>query len=115
MKEGLTLAKIDQKYIYLERPTTNQPLPDLQRLIKKDFQIKTRDDAHIIETVLDILYPITNRYAYDSFKGKTIRQKGNQWLFIRDRYFRDLKGFIFETDDDGNILAVSFSPNIPDD
>jgi len=109
-KEGITLAKVNQQYIYLEHPTTNQPLPDLQRLLKKSFQIKTLD-----ETALNILYPIQNRYAYDNLKGKAIRQKGNQWFFIRNTFFRDLKGFIFNTDDDGNILAISFSVNIPDD
>ncbi len=113
-REGLTMAKVDQQYIYLEQPTTHQFLPDFQRLFKKNVQIKTLGDARIIEAALNILYPITNQYAYDSLKDTTIRKKGDQWFFIRDMYFRQLKGFIFKTDDEGNILAVSYSPNIPD-
>ncbi len=112
-KEGITLAKVDQEYIYLEQPTTDQPVPDLQRLIKKSFQIKTLDDARMIETALDILYPTTSRYTYGSLRGNTIRQQGNQWFFIRDRFFSDLEGFIFKTNDDGNILSVSYSLNLP--
>ena len=111
-REGLTIAKVDQQYIYLEQPTTNQFLPDLQRLLKKNALIKSMEDARIIEAALNILYPATNQYAYDNLKGKTIRQEGNQWFFIRGTYFKDLKGFIFKTDENGTILAISYSLNL---
>ncbi|OQX35680.1 MAG: hypothetical protein B0D91_10425, partial [Oceanospirillales bacterium LUC14_002_19_P2] len=80
-REGLTIAKVDQQYIYLEQPTTSQFLPDFQRLFKKSVQIKTLEDARTIEAALNILYPITNEYAYNSLKDKTIRKEGNQWFF----------------------------------
>ncbi|GAA4651179.1 hypothetical protein GCM10023116_34620 [Kistimonas scapharcae] len=112
-REGLTIAKVDQQYIYLEQPTTSQFLPDFQRLFKKGVQIKTPEDARTIEAALNILYPITNEHAYNSLKDKTIRKEGNQWFFIRDMFFRELKGFIFKTDDNGNILSISYSLKIP--
>ena len=110
--EGLTMAKVDQQYIYLEQPTDSQFLPEFQRLFKKSFQIKTMEDARLIEAALNILYPITNQYAYSSLKDTTIRKQGDQWFFIRDTFFRKLKGFIFKTDSDGNILTVSYSPSL---
>ncbi|OQX33458.1 MAG: hypothetical protein B0D91_14370 [Oceanospirillales bacterium LUC14_002_19_P2] len=34
-------------------------------------------------------------------------------FFIRDMFFRELKGFIFKTDDNGNILSISYALKIP--
>ncbi len=113
--ESETILAIQKdKVITLEGPSTNQPMPELQQLLNKEFQLKTRQDASTLEETLDILYPVRSGYGSDDIEHKAIRQNGNQWLFIRGVFFRDLKGYIFETDDKGNILSVNFSLEIPD-
>ena len=100
--------------IEIDKPSTNQPVPELKKFLKIDFQLKSRQDASILEEALDILYPIREEYGSEDIEHKAIRQNGNQWLFIRGVFFRDLKGFIFKTDNNGNILSVDYSLEIPD-
>ncbi|OQX33456.1 MAG: hypothetical protein B0D91_14360 [Oceanospirillales bacterium LUC14_002_19_P2] len=108
------LAMQKGQVIEIDRPSTNQPVPELKKFLKKDFQLKSRQDASILEEALDILYPISEGYGSEDMEHKAIRQNGNQWLFIRGVFFRDLMGFIFETDNSGNILSVDYSLEIPD-
>ncbi|WP_345194028.1 hypothetical protein, partial [Kistimonas scapharcae] len=114
-ESAVILAMQKGRVIEIDNPSTNQPVPELKKCLKKDFQLKTRQDASILEAALDILYPIREGYGSEDMEHKAIRQNGNQWLFIRGVFFRDLMGFIFETDNSGNILSVDYSLEIPDD
>ena len=109
----MMLAIQNDQVIELEDPSTNQSVPELKAILKTDFRLKTQQDAAFLEEALDILYPIEVGFGREDLEHKAIQQKGNQWFFIRGVFFRDLKGFVFQTDDSGNILSVDYSLEIP--
>ena len=93
-------------------PSTNQPCPELQKLIKKRFTLKTEQDAKAVEAVLDALYPISDSFGGRDKKAKKIVRTGNGFTFVRGEFFKALKGFLFETDANGSIVRVSHSLEI---
>ena len=93
----------------LPRPSTNQACPWLKELIKKDFKLKTEKDAEILEAALDTLYPISDGFGGKDKKAKAIRKQDGRIVFIRGEFFKDLKGFVFQTDESGAITEVNYS------
>lgn len=112
--ENRTMAKMRGNFIYLESPTTDEPLPKLLGMLNKQFLLKTQKDAETIEAALDALYPISTTFGTEDLDKKAIRKKGNQWIFIRGAFFRNVKGFVFQTDANGHIQSVSYSLSIED-
>ncbi|KEI69373.1 hypothetical protein [Endozoicomonas elysicola] len=107
-----TLVKQGNKFIYLESPTTDEPLPKLFSMLNKQFMLKNQKDAQILEEALDTIYPISTSFGTEDLDKKAIRQEGNQWIFIRGGFFDKLMGFVFQTDSGGRIQSVSYSLNI---
>ena len=105
IKKGSAVTKISA-------PSTNQACPKLQGLIKKDFKLKTEQDAKTVEAALDELHPISDAFGAKDKKAKKIIQEGDGFIFVRGEFFKNLKGFIFKTDKDGSILNVSYSLKI---
>ncbi|GAA4651180.1 hypothetical protein GCM10023116_34630 [Kistimonas scapharcae] len=112
-EESALLTNLDGQMVELKAPTTNEPLPDLHRILNKDFQIKSPQDALLLEEALDILYPIRTTFGNEDLNQKAVLENGNQWLFIRGAFFEDLKGFVFTTDASGNITDASYALRIP--
>ncbi|WP_419534316.1 hypothetical protein [Endozoicomonas sp.] len=110
--QNRTLVKQGNKFIYLESPTTNEPLPKLFSMLNKQFMLRTHKDAQVLEEALDTLYPISTSFGTKDLDKKEIRQEGNQWFFIRGEFFDNLMGFVFNTDASGQIQSVSYSLSI---
>lgn len=95
--------------VALKSPTTNESTPWLMDLIKKDFKLKTNEDAKTVEDALDVLYPISDSFGGKDLKAKAIKREDGQVTFIRGEFFDHLKGFIFEIDEKGTISKVHYS------
>ncbi len=93
----------------LERPSTNQACPWLKDLIRETFKLKTEEDAKTLEAALDTLYPVSDRFGGADKKAKAIKKGMNRFVFVRGEFFKDLKGFVFETDESGGISSVKYS------
>ncbi len=93
----------------LETPSTNQPCPWLKTMINKTFSLKTEANAKTLEAALDVLYPISDSFGGRDKKAKAIRRHGRTVTFVRGVFFKNLKGFVFETDENGSIVNVSYS------
>jgi hypothetical protein len=88
-------------------PMSTADMPDVVKLIKADFTIKAEADAHVFQSALDVIYPIDSNG--DDAGAKAIRHNGNQWIFIRGKFFDHFKGFIVTTDDGGKVTGVKWT------
>ena len=84
-------------------------MPDFKKLIKPQFKLKSDADAQALQSALDVLFPITER---DDQAAKTIKHGGNQWTFVRGKFFEKSRGFIVDTSSDGSVTGVKYSLEI---
>ena len=85
-----------------EQLTTDMELPLLLSLVKKDFLLKDEAGAKLFETALNTLYPVR-----DSEKGDVKHlKKGNQWIFLRGKFFDDQTAVLVTIDAKGVITKL---------
>jgi len=90
-------------------PSTTTDMPDLVKLLKSDFTLKSDADAQVFQDALDTLYPIDTTFNKDDLNAKGIRHDGNQWTFVRGKFFDHFKGFIVTTDVGGKVTGVKWT------
>ena len=106
----MSLALNQGKFVDLETNGTNQKMPVLLSVVKKDFKLKSESDAKVFQEALDKVYPIR---GFGSDKDvKAIKKTDAGWTFIRGKFFKNLSGFIIKTDAAGSIKAIDFSLRI---
>ncbi|MFT5131415.1 MAG: hypothetical protein ACI8W8_005051 [Rhodothermales bacterium] len=110
--EKIKFVKDGDAFSTITRPSTNEKCPELKALIKKDFRLKTEEDAKALEAALDALYPLSEHFGGKDKKAKAIRRTANSVTFVRGEFFKDFKGYVFETDDNGAIVEVRYSLGI---
>ena len=104
----LMLVRVDDHFVIPEDTATNKSMPILKSLLKKDLRFKNMKDAQMIQDALDSIYKIK---SISDKNAKGIKQKGDEWVFIRGKFFDKYKGFIFKTED-GVIIEVKYSLRI---
>jgi len=105
---NLMLVRVDDHFVIPEDTATNKSMPILKSLLKKDLRFKNMKDAQMIQDALDSIYKIK---SISDKNAKEIKQKGDEWVFIRGKFFDNHKGFIFKTTD-GVIVEVKYSLRI---
>ncbi len=103
--ETEVVARLGDKIVQITLPSETAPIPGLKELVKPDFKLSSDADAHALQDVFDILYPVDS----DGAKVKTIRHEGDTWTFVRGKFFEHLEGLIVKTDAKGTIESVSRS------
>ncbi len=83
--------------------------------VNKDFRLSTPDAAIRFQDLLDLFDP-WNQLDND----KAIFRQGNDWFFVRDKFFDDTKMFKVSTDPKGKVVSVLAADSnepveIPDD
>jgi len=68
-----------------EKFSTDMDLPQLFSVVKKGFLLKDEASAKLFEAALNTLYPVDEK----EMSGVKHMKKGNQWIFIRDKFFDD--------------------------
>jgi hypothetical protein len=106
----MSLAFHEGKFVNVESTTTTRPMPVLQSLVNKGFKLKTEADAKAFEEALDVLFPV--RSFGDDKKVKGVKKAAPGWHFIRGKFFKDLKGFVVETDGAGAITSIKYDLKI---
>ncbi len=94
-------------------PSTDADMPDLKAIVKPAFKIAADADAKTFEAALDLLYPINPDFGPDDLKAKTIKHAGDEWTFVRGKFFDHFKGFVIKTNPDGTIAGIRYSLQIP--
>ncbi|HSU68630.1 MAG TPA: hypothetical protein VLJ39_17245 [Tepidisphaeraceae bacterium] len=90
-------------------PSSTAEMPDLVKLLNPEFTLKSASDGKTFQDALDAIYPIDTTFNKDDVKAKATRHKGNQWTFIRGKFFDHFKGFIVTTDAAGHVTAVKWT------
>jgi hypothetical protein len=80
----------------------DKELPVLFSLLKKDFLIKDEAGAKLFEAALNELYPVKE----DEKAGLRHMKKGNQWIFIRGKFFDDYTAVIITASTAGNVSKI---------
>jgi hypothetical protein len=111
---GMTmlLARSGDRLINISTPSTDMELPDLKALLDPKFSLTNDASAKTLEAAIDVLYPIMG-FGDQAKKAKAIRHKGNEWILVRGKFFKDDSGFVFTTDAKGTITKVKYSLKLP--
>lgn len=106
----MIVARGSDKLLNVTRPSSDADMPDFPKMLNTSFKLQSDGDAKDMHAALDAIYPIVGD---DDKKAATFVHKGNQWTFIRGKFFDKRLGFIFETDPSGTITSAKFSLSIP--
>ncbi len=104
----LLLAKVNDRFVEAEGTQTNRPMPNLKSTFRKKFRLNSQKDAELLQEALDRIYKITSS---SDKEAKTILHKGDEWIFVRGKFFKKKKGFIFKVAD-GVITKIQYSLGI---
>jgi len=102
-------AKEGDKVVLISLPSSDANMPKLLNLMSPKFTLKSAQDGAVFQEALDALYPINDD---DDSKLKSVKHDGNQWTFIRGKFFEHFLGFVVTTDKDGKITAIKYSLEI---
>ena len=103
-------SRVGDKLLNVSRPGTNMDLPDFAKMINSNFKLATEDDARTLQAAFDVLYPISSP---DDQKAEGFKHAGNEWTFVRGKFFQHELGFVIETDGSGVITGGKFSLQLP--
>jgi hypothetical protein len=106
----LRLARSGDAYQSVGLPSTDAKMPELAKLMHPRFRLSDQDQAQVLQTALDEIYPVS---TFGSEKPpREIRQSGTTWEFIRGKFFKDYKGFVVTTTEEGMITGIAYSLSI---
>jgi len=89
----------------IEFDSRNDSILPLLSLVRKDFIVKGVNEAKIIETCLRLLYPPGE---FSDEKTEIIKN-GNNWYFIRGKFFDSKSGYIVSLDKNLRISNIAYS------
>ena len=90
---------------YLEGLNSDMVVNSLPIMFKKDFLLKDENAAAKFESALNVIYPVEDR---DKGQIKHMK-KGDQWIFIRGKFFDNFSAMIITVDPKGAITRVTYS------
>lgn len=93
-------------------PSTTADMPELFKLVKPGFKLAGDDDGKAFEAALDAIYPIDTTFGKDDLNAEAVKHNGNEWNFVRGKFFDHFKGFVVTTKDDGSITGIKYSLEI---
>ncbi len=106
----LRIARGGGGYQSVGLPSSNADMPDLTKLVHPAFRLTDKAHAEMLQTSLNEIYPIST--FGDEQPPKEIRQAGTTWTFIRGKFFKDFKGFVVTTTEEGMIMSIAYSLGI---
>ena len=107
-RQKVSFARTNKGMVMIPKPGTEKKLPELLDLLKPEFTLKTEEDGQSMLSALKAIYP---SYVDDDFTPR-MEKRGNQWVFIFDKFFKKLSGIAVVTDDQGRILRIGRSLSI---
>jgi hypothetical protein len=103
--ESYKLVVKNGDLIELEDLGITKKLDILFSLLRDDFYLKNEGDAKVFETSLDKIYPL----GWSDADNKEHLKKGNQWYFVRGKFFDSKKAFIVTLDQNSRISQIDYS------
>lgn len=90
---------------YLEGLNSNMVVNSLPLLVKKEFLLKDENAAAKFESALNVIYPYEER---DKDQIKHMK-KGDQWIFVRGKFFDNYSALIITVGPKGAIKKIDYS------
>lgn len=92
---------------YIKKASINDLLemPLFLESLQKKYKIDTEEDARLFQYVLDDLSPVSR----SDIELKKFYKKDNMWIFVREKRFDDLKGFILVLDDKNKVSYMEYA------
>jgi hypothetical protein len=100
MKFNVTGSKVS----YLADLSSNITINSLLVLLKNDFLLKDENVAAKFELALNAIYPYEDE---DKVQIKHMK-KGDQWIFIRGKFFETYEAIIITVDPKGTIKKITY-------
>ncbi len=107
-KTKISFARTNKGMVMIRKPGTEKKLPELLGLLNPEFTLETEEDGQSMLSALKAIYP---SYVKDDFTPR-MEKRGNQWVFIFNKFFENLSGIAVVTDDQGRILRIARSLRI---
>ena len=107
-RQKVSFARTNKGMVMIPKPGTEKKLPELLELLNPEFTLKTEEDGQSMLSALKAIYP---SYVDDDFTPR-MEKRGNQWVFIFDKFFKKLSGIAVVTDEQGRILRIGRSLSI---
>ena len=107
-RKKVSFARTNKGMVMIPKPGTEKKLPELLDLLNPEFTLKTEEDGQSMLSALKAIYP---SYVDDDFTPR-MEKRGNQWVFIFDKFFKKLSGIAVVTDEQGRILRIGRSLSI---
>jgi cellulose synthase/poly-beta-1,6-N-acetylglucosamine synthase-like glycosyltransferase len=107
---SFTAARVGTQLVNVTAPGTDGDLPKFLKMIDPKFKLAADADATVVQQALDALYP---PFSDSDKKEVKFTHTGNQWMFVRGKFFDDKKGYVFTTGADGTITAVKYLLKLP--
>jgi hypothetical protein len=108
--DTLLVAKTNNKLVDLTKPSTPKDHNGLVKIINPNFKLNNEKNVLILQNALDVLYPISKK---EDSRVKTYFKKDGKWYFIRGKFFKNFKGYVFNIKNDGSILKARYELKIP--
>ncbi|MGH8274108.1 MAG: hypothetical protein ACRES9_07635 [Gammaproteobacteria bacterium] len=106
------VARQGSELVQMATPSSTADMPGFLKLLSTSFRLESDEDAHKLQDALDVLYPINSDFGGEDAQAKTIKHAGNEWTFVRGKFFEHYKGFVFTTDKKGAVTNVKYSLDI---
>jgi len=99
------LVSNDNEYIKQSSIDGLLEMPLFLKSLQKKYKIKTEDDARLFQYVLDDLSPVSK----SDIELKTFYKKDNMWVFVREKSFDDLKGYILLVNNKYKVSDIEYA------
>jgi len=105
-KQSAIYVKTENGVMEVDKPSTDAKLPELLKMIKPNFKLKTEEDGLTMLSAFKALYP--RNQAFPSKVEPHVVRNGATWNFVIDKFFDKLSGFVVKTDTNGKVVKMSY-------
>ena len=99
------LVSSDGEYIKQSNANKLLEMPLFLKSLQEKYTLKTEDDARLFQYVLDDLSPVSR----SDIELKTFYKKDNMWVFVREKRFDDLRGYILVVNDKNKVSYMEYT------
>lgn len=100
-------VKTENGVMEVNKPSMSAELPELLKMIKPNFKLKTEEDGLTMLSAFKALYALNQR-NFVKVEPHVVRN-GATWNFVIDKFFDKLSGFVAKTDTNGKVVKMSYS------
>ncbi len=106
---SVIVARSGDALVPVSPPGEERDCPEIHKLLKPTFKLNGDAAAATVQSALDAVFPVFGPET----GTRAVRHKGNEWTFVRGKFFDNGMGFVMTTDAAGRITGVRWSLKLP--